>query len=151
MTQSQRSLIRARQYPVLSLFDEVNRLFDDALPHAGASASSRFAPVLDVTESDKDYLIQGDFPGFEGQDVQIEVKDNSITLSGERRQERERKEGERTYVERSFGSFSRTIPFSVEIDEDRATAEMKNGVLTIQVPKSEKVVRGVKKITVKSS
>jgi HSP20 family protein len=107
--------------------------------------------VLDVTESDKDYLIQGDFPGFEGQDVQIEVKDNSITLSGERRQERERKEGERTYVERSFGSFSRTIPFSVEIDEDRATAEMKNGVLTIQVPKSEKVVRGVKKITVKSS
>ena len=88
---------------------------------------------------------------MEDKDIHIELKDNTITLSGEKRYEHEQKEGERAYVERAYGSFSRTIPFDLEIDEDNATAAMKNGVLTIKVPKSAKVIKGAKKLSIKSS
>ena len=55
------------------------------------------------------------------------------------------------YRERAFGTFMRTIPFGIEVDEDNATAEMKHGVLTVKVPKSAKAVRGSKKLSIKSS
>jgi HSP20 family protein len=151
MTNGNKRLVRAGQYPVLSLFDELNRFFDDTRPTASRTSLGKFAPHLDLTENDTEYLIKGDLPGLQVSDVNIELRDNTLVISGERRDESERKEGEVTYYERSFGSFSRTVPFSVEIDEDNASAEMKNGVLSIRVPKSAKEVKGSKKLSIKTS
>jgi HSP20 family protein len=147
-----RGVVRAYQYPILTLFDEMNRLFEDALPTSQPSRSGgAFHPKIDLTETKEGYEIHGEFPGMETADISIELRDNTLTLSGEKRSSREFKDGERVHLERTFGSFGRAIPFAVEIDEDNATAEMKNGVLTIRVPKSEKVVRGAKKLSIKAA
>jgi HSP20 family protein len=149
---SGRGVVRAYQYPILSLFDEMNRLFEDALPTPQVSRSAgAFNPKIDLTETKEGYEIHGEFPGMEVGDISIELRDNTLILSGEKRSSREIKEGERVHLERTFGTFSRSIPFAVEIDEDNSSAEMKNGVLTIRVPKSERVVRGAKKLSIKAS
>ena len=143
--------LRTQQFPLLSLFDEVNRLFDDTTPSLRSGVSmSNFSPTVDLKETATEYQLTGEFPGLDAKDVQIELRDNSICLSGEKRHEHEQKEGERVYRERSYGSFTRTISFEVEVDEDNATADMKNGVLTVKIPKSQKAVKGAKKLTIKA-
>ncbi len=138
---------RRSSYPMLSLFDEVNRLFDDAGSIAEENKVN-FVPSFDIKDSKTSYILTGEFPGLTKDQISIELKDNTLTVSGEKRIETERKEGERTYKERSYGSFLRTFPFDQEIDEDNATAEMKDGVLTITVPKSAKVIKGAKKLSI---
>ena len=138
---------RGRNYPILSLFDEMNRFFDEA----GAAVStnkSNFTPRFDLKETPTEFILTGEFPGMDKDQISVELKDNTLTLSGEKRYENEKKEGENTYIERSYGTFSRTFPFETEIDEDNAAAEMKNGVLTIRVPKSAKVLKGAKKLSI---
>lgn len=143
---------RVTRYPMLTLFDEVNRFFEEAIPAAQSSRNlSTFNPPLDVTETEREYIITGEFPGIDAEKVNIELKENTLTLSGEKRHEQERTEGTRHYVERSFGSFARTVSFDVEIDEDNALAEMRNGVLTIRVPKAPKEIKGSKKLSIKAS
>jgi HSP20 family protein len=151
MTNGSKRLLRAGQYPVLSLFDELNRFFDDTQPTVNRANVGKFTPSLDITENNTEYFIKGDLPGLQVSEINIELRDNTLVISGERRDESERKEGDVTYSERSFGSFSRSVPFSVEIDEDNASAEMKDGVLFIRVPTSPKVVRGAKKLSIKTS
>jgi len=130
----------------------MNRLFEDATPVARAAQGlSSFKPNLDVVENDKEYVITGEFSGLEAGEIQIELRDNSITLSGEKRESHERKDGERLHVERTYGSFSRTLQLGVEVDEDNTTAEMKNGVLTVRIPKSARAVRGSKKVSIKTA
>jgi HSP20 family protein len=152
---TERPVSSARNYPVLTLFDEVNRLLEESLPAGTWSEGSRnlanFTPKIDIKETEREFILIGEFPGMQDKDIQIELKDNTVKLSGEKKFEHEQKEGERTYVERSYGSFSRTIPFNVEIDEDNTTATMKNGVLTLTVPKSAKVIKGAKKVSIKTS
>jgi len=143
------------RYPMLTLFDEVNRFFEEAIPAAQSSRNlSPFNPPIDVTETEREYVIKGEFPGIDAERVNIELKENTLTLTGEKHQdqdqEQERSEGTRHYLERSFGSFARTISFDVEIDEDDALAEMKNGVLTIRVPKAPKEIKGSKKLSIKA-
>jgi HSP20 family protein len=137
----------------MTLFDEMNRFFDDAWPMAsnGGTSAEAFVPRLDVRETSQEFVIVGEFPGMNVENINIELNDNTVTLSGEKRHEYEQKDGERAYIERSFGSFSRSIPLNVEIDEDNAKAEMKDGVLTITIPKSPKVVRGAKKLSIKAN
>ena len=144
-----------RNYPMMSLFDEMNRFFEDVIPGAsseqGVKALGQFSPKIDVKENPNEFILTGEFPGMEDKEITLELSDNTLTLSGEKKSEHEHKEGEKVYVERTYGSFSRTIPFQVEIDEDNARAEMKNGVLTIHIPKSSKAVRGAKKLTIKKN
>ncbi len=145
--------VRNRSYPMLTLFDEMNRFFEETLPSGLLSENAKnmanFHPKIDVKENEKEFILTGEFPGMGDKDINIELKNNTITLSGEKRFEHEQKEGERTYVERSYGSFSRTIPLECEIDEDNALAEMKHGLLKITVPKSAKTIKGAKKLSIK--
>lgn len=144
--------LRTRQYPILSLFDEMNRLFEDAVPFAQtARAVSNFRPTIDLVEGEKEYLLTGEFPGLDVRDIDIELRDNALTLRGEKRSQYEHKEGDRAHLERTYGVFNRTFTFGVEVDEDNATADMKNGVLTVRVPKSAKVLRGAKKLSINAS
>lgn len=143
---------RVVRYPMLTLFDEVNRFFEDAIPAAQTARSlSAFNPPIDVTETEKEYVLTGEFPGIDSAEVHIELKENTLTLRGEKRNEVEKTEGTKHHIERSFGSFSRTISFDVEVDEDNALAEMKNGVLTIKVPKAAKEIKGTKRLSIKTS
>jgi HSP20 family protein len=142
---------RRQGYPVLSLFEEMNRLFDESagLNPTREGSKVSFIPSFDIKETKTEYVLTGEFPGLTKDQINIELKDNVLTLSGEKKHESERREGERVYLERSYGSFFRSFPFDTEIDEDNANAEMKDGLLTITIPKSAKVIKGAKKLSIK--
>ncbi|KNC96228.1 uncharacterized protein SPPG_08381 [Spizellomyces punctatus DAOM BR117] len=92
-------------------------------------------PRVDVTETDKEYVIKADLPGLSKSDVQIHVSDGALTLEGERKHEHEEKTDRRHVVERSFGKFSRRIRLPPDAQVDNAKATMENGVLQIALAK----------------
>lgn len=101
----------------------------------------RFTPSMDVRETQDAYLFRADVPGLKEEDIEVSVTGNRITLSG-KREEEQRKEGERWYVyERSYGSFSRSFTLPEGVKPDEVKAELKEGVLTITVPKQAEAQR----------
>ena len=134
--------------PFGSFRREMDRLFDDFFaPVEGRSFAGQPAtrnggamaalwPSLDVDETDQAYVVTAELPGLDAKDVQLDLKDNALTLSGEKRSEHKEENGGRRYSERSFGRFERTIPFPAEIDADKVEARCANGVLTITLPKN---------------
>jgi HSP20 family protein len=122
-----------------SLQSEMNRVFDaffGTRPGDGG-ATRRWVPAIDVVEDAEHLVLRADLPGMTEDDVEIEVKDGVLTVSGERKAE-EKKEGEGFYrVERAFGSFSRSLSLPEGIDADKVTAEFDNGVLEVRIPKPE--------------
>lgn len=115
-------------------------------PFAGEPFSS-FSPVVDVDESGDAVHVRAELPGLEKDQISIDVTGQTLTLSGEKKQEEEKKDEGYYSRERSFGKFSRQITLPAEVDTDKTTAEYKNGVLHINMPKTESAVR--KKIEVK--
>jgi HSP20 family protein len=137
---------------------EMDRLFDDffAAPEArsfGATAPgggvAEIMPSLDVDETDQAYIVRAELPGLDQKDIQLELKDNTLRLSGEKRSERNEAEGGRRWSERSFGRFERVIPFPAEVDAERVEATCANGVLTITLPKNAQARDKTRRIEIK--
>ena len=103
----------------------------------GRTGLGGWLPALDVHETDGEYAVTVELPGAKKEDVTVEVKDGILTIRGEKKSEREEKKEKRRYVERSYGSFSRTLRLPPDADADRMNAAFKDGVLTIEIPKSE--------------
>jgi HSP20 family protein len=124
-----------------SIQQEMNRLFGtffDA-PEGGGNGEGRrrWIPAMDLTEEGQEFVLRADLPGLREQDVNIEVEDNVLTISGERRSEHEdRKEGYYR-VERAAGRFSRSLTLPEGVDPDSIQARFDNGVLTVRIPKPE--------------
>ena len=115
---------------------EVNRLFNTLLaPEAGRS--QRWSPAMDLVEGEDHYLLRADLPGMGEEDVSIEINENVLTVSGERRDEQERQGQGWHRVERTFGHFSRSLSLPDGVDPDAVTASFDRGVLSIRVPKPE--------------
>ena len=96
-----------------------------------------FLPAIDVSENDAHYAITVELPGGKKDDVQVELHDGVLTIRGEKKSEREEKKEQRRYVERSYGSFSRSFRLPVNADAARLEASFKDGVLSITIPKTE--------------
>ena len=121
-----------------SLQGEVNRLFDSFFgsgSRSGNGALRRWIPSMDLVESDNDLVLRADLPGMSEDDVQIEIKDNVLTVSGERRSEHEDKQESFYRAERSFGHFARSLTLPEGVDPDSVQATFNNGVLEVRVPK----------------
>jgi HSP20 family protein len=119
-----------------SLQSEVNRLFD-AFFGGNEANRRRWVPAMDLVETDEHLVLRADLPGLNRDDVNIEIKDGVLTISGERKSEHtERSEGFHR-VERAFGSFSRSLSLPDGVDADKVRAEFENGVLQIKIPKPE--------------
>src|ERR1041384_1336637 len=124
------SQLARRDDPFNFLRSEINRVFDDALGGRWLGETGAvFAPQLDVTETDTEIKICAELPGIESKDIDVNVTDDALTISGEKRSERISEEKGRHWTERTFGSFERTIPLPTEVDGDKAKSEFKNGVL----------------------
>lgn len=122
----------------------VNSLFE---PSSNASGvAQRWLPAMDLVERDDHFVLKADLPGLSEEDVAIEVQDNVLTLSGERKGEHERKERGFYRLERSFGKFSRTLTLPEGIDPDGIEAKFENGVLEVSIPKPEE--RKPRRITI---
>ena len=147
-----RNLAGREIHPFLSLQREIDRLFDDfsrGFPSFGRFGSSELMPSMDVTETDKEIEISAELPGLEEKDVQINVADNVLTIKGEKKAEKEEKNKQYHRVERSYGSFMRTLELPAGVDPDSIKANIAKGVLKVTVPKP--AAAQVKKIDVKSA
>jgi HSP20 family protein len=123
-----------------SLQSEMNRLFNsmfDAPPGNGGNAARRWMPAMDLVETEDHFVLRADLPGMSEDDIKIELEDNTLTVSGERKAEHESK-GEGYYrVERAFGTFSRSLTLPRGTDPEGVTAGFDKGVLEVRVPKPE--------------
>ena len=139
--------------PFLSLQNEVDRLFDDFTRGFPAFVQrgklTDLLPSMDVTETDKEIEITAELPGLEEKDVQINVADNILTIRGEKKAEKEEKDKNYRLVERSYGSFERTLELPDGINADAIKASIDKGVLKVTVPKPAPAQ--VKKIDVKAA
>ena len=118
---------------------EINRLFDTLFDTANGSMnrSQRWMPAMDLIEAEDHFLLKADLPGVSEEDVTIEVQDNVLTVSGERKAEHERKEKGFYRLERSFGRFSRSLTLPEGVDADKISASFDKGVLEVRIPKPE--------------
>lgn len=107
------------------------------LARALAEESRDLIPAVEVSESDGAYVITVELPGAARGDVNVEVHDNVLTIRGHKRSEREEKKEHRRVVERRYGSFARSFTLPANAAVDRVKASFDNGVLTVEVPKSE--------------
>jgi HSP20 family protein len=98
---------------------------------------AEWAPLVDISEDDKEYLIKAELPGLKKDDVHISVEKGVLTITGERKFEKEEKDRKHHRVERAYGSFVRTFIVPDDAEADRVAAQFKDGVLTIHIPKSE--------------
>jgi HSP20 family protein len=122
-----------------SLQSEVNRLFDTFFGGAPANGRGlrRWVPPMDLMETEDHLILRADLPGLDSEDVNIEVKDSVLTVSGEREAEHEEKTDGFHRVERAFGTFSRSMSLPSRIDADKITASFEKGVLEVRIPKPE--------------
>ena len=121
----------------------INRLFNDSFFRGGYGLTAVpqnslfYEPDIDIQETGDNYIIKVDMPGMKKENISVTVKNNYLTIEGERSTEtEEQSENERFFrVERSFGTFQRTIPLPGEVDDTALMADYKKGVLTIILPK----------------
>ena len=129
--------IAAPANPFMSLQREIDRLFDDftrGFPTFG-NGKADLLPSMDVTETDKQIEITAELPGLEEKDVQINVADNLLTIRGEKKAEKEEKDKDYRLIERSYGSFERTLELPDGVNIDAIQASIAKGVLKVTVPK----------------
>ncbi len=97
-----------------------------------------WAPLVDISEDDKEYLVKAELPAVKKEDVKLTVNDNVLCLSGERKAEKEEKGKKYHRVERAYGSFMRSFTLPEDADGSKVAAEYKEGLLHVHVPKSAK-------------
>jgi HSP20 family protein len=131
------TLVRWEPFRELTaLQSEVNRLFSRA---GGSDVAERqsWTPSVDVIETEDAIKLKAELAGMDPKDISIEVQDNVLTVSGERRFEDEVKEDKYYRIERRYGSFSRSLNLPMTADEDKIQAKYNDGVLEVTVPKAE--------------
>lgn len=135
---------------VTAFHDSVNRLFDDSFfRFSGLNEETGLAnwnPVIDIYEKDDALVIKAELPGMGKKDIAIDLKDGLLTLKGERAHDKEVKEENYYRKERVFGKFQRAFKLPAEVDPEKITADFKDGILRIDIPKPEE--KKPKKITV---
>ena len=120
-----------------SFRDEVNRLFDLSWPSRDTGRFSGWSPALDVADDKDNLVVSVELPGLKKEDIHISLHDGVLTVSGERKQERETKEGGTFRSERHFGKFQRSVTLPTTVDGNKVNAAYKDGILTIDLPKAE--------------
>jgi HSP20 family protein len=122
--------------------NEMNRLFNtlfEAPPAAGNAGTTgrRWIPAMDLVETDNDFVLRADLPGLSEKDLNIELEDNVLTISGERKAEHEERKEGYYRVERASGMFSRSLTLPEGVDHEAVKATFDKGVLEIRIPKPE--------------
>jgi HSP20 family protein len=115
---------------------EVDRLFD-AFFRADREQGRRWVPPVDLVEAEDHFVLKADLPGLSEEDVSVEVQDGALTIAGERGADHETSEGGWYRIERSFGSFQRSLTLPDGVDPDGISAKFDRGVLEVRIPKPE--------------
>lgn len=137
-----------------TLQNQVNRMFEDALtPVAEASGLAelgRFSPAVEMTETDEAVTVKLEIPGIAAEDLDIEVSEKAVSVSGTRRSEKSSDEDGVIRSEFYYGTFRRVIPLSVQVQNTAAEADYRDGILHLTLPKAAEERNKVVKVTVNS-
>jgi HSP20 family protein len=132
-------------YKGLNLFGETfHRMFDDtakALSGFGIEdlGAGTWAPRVDIYETEDSYVVSADLPGIQKEDIGIDIKDNTLTIRGEKKFEEKSAKDNYVRVERKYGQFVRSFSLSDDVDKGKIKANYKDGVLEIKIPKRQEV------------
>lgn len=128
---------------------EIEKVFDEffGVPSVEGKYYS-FSPSLDIYEDEKSITIKVDVPGMSQKDISVEIQDNVLTIKGERKEEEEMKQKNAHIIERRYGKFIRRIALPENVEADKTKAKIKDGVLTITIPKKEEEKKKVLNISV---
>jgi len=152
--------------PFESLREEIDRLFDDfgrgfwrpfgrsllaEEPLFRRELAFPTTPAVDLVESEKAYEITAELPGMDEKNIDVKVADGTLTIKGEKQEEKEEKKKDYYLRERSFGSFERSFAIPEGVDADKIDASFKKGVLTLTLPKKPEAQKPAKKIDVKAA
>ena len=139
---------------LLTLQDRMNRLFDDSMrgirPEENALSSGIWSPPVDIYETEGDVILKAELPEVNQKDIDIQVENNTLTLKGERRFEKETKKENFHRIERAYGTFTRSFTLPNAIDQEKIHADYKDGVLKITMPKREETKAKQIKVAVDS-
>lgn len=120
--------------------DRLNRIFGRGLPSRAADKDAMiafdWAPSVDISETNEEFVIKAELPGINKDDVKVAVEDGIVRIQGERKHEKEEKDKKFHRIERSYGSFLRTFSLPMNVDEAKIQAQFKDGLLTVRLPKS---------------
>ena len=143
---------REAQDSILTLYQDIDRMFDNFFRGFGLSRFDEswgdFSPRIDVSETDQAYNISAELPGLDENDIEVTLEHNTLTISGEKKAEKEDKGKNYYHLERSYGSFRRNIPLPPNIEADKIDANFKKGVLNITLPKIPGVIKQAKHIPI---
>ena len=126
--------------------EDMQRRFDTLFGQMGSPlsllgterlAASEWVPAVDIAESPESYMLNAELPDVRKEDVKLAIQDGVLTMTGERRAEKEEKNRRYTRVERSFGRFERSFTLPNAVDENKISASFSNGVLHVVVPKTQ--------------
>lgn len=124
---------------LITLRERMNRLFEDVFTSARGEEkdiiSSSWTPAVDIYEDENQLVLTAEVPGIEEKDIEIKLEDNTLSIQGERKMEKETKEENYHRIERAYGSFYRSFTLPNYIDQEKIQAEHENGILKITMPK----------------
>lgn len=123
-------------FPAPRFSDFLDEFFNDAL----SANRETFSPSVDISEDNDSYHIEVALPGLKKEDIKMDLKDNTLTISGERKYENEKKDKRYHLMESGYGKFSRSFDLTDEVDKDSINAKFKDGILYIDLKKSEEKV-----------
>lgn len=122
---------------LVSLRTDMDRLFNTFFGGPAEEREGLWSPVLDIEENNGNLMVRAEIPGMTKDDIKVTVRDNMLSITGERKQEEETKDKTFHRIERCYGKFSRIITLPTEVESDKIKATYKDGVLNITLPKSE--------------
>ncbi|MBF0515571.1 MAG: Hsp20/alpha crystallin family protein [Nitrospirae bacterium] len=140
--------------PFTALQRQINDVFNgffrgfDMEPFWGGGIG--FNPSVNVLETDKEITVTAELPGMDEHDLDVTLTKDMLSLKGQKKAEKEDKGTNYYHMERSYGSFVRSIPLPCEVDDAKVEAEFKKGILTIKLPKSPEAVKDTKKVQIKA-
>ncbi|MFQ6108321.1 MAG: Hsp20/alpha crystallin family protein [Candidatus Aminicenantales bacterium] len=123
---------------LITLREKMNRLFEEAFTSRGEEKeliSSSWTPSVDIYETENALILNAELPGLDENDIEIKIEDNTLSIKGERKFEKETKEENYHRIERAYGSFYRSFSLPSYVDQDMIEAEHENGILKITMPK----------------
>jgi len=122
-----------------SLRDELDRLFESPWTELGRTSQllGGWSPALDVHEDKDNFVVQAELPGMKREEIEVSLHDGALSISGERKLEKQYEAAEACRTERFFGKFQRTVTLPAPVAGDKVKAQYKDGILTITLPKTE--------------